>query len=89
MVQLSGTVVLSMLFQIVCVASISYVGWFWLVRHYPATRLSAFSFLTPVMGVLAGIVVLGDRSTLANVLAALALVGTGIWLANRPSRRAP
>ena len=87
-VQLSGTVVLSMLFQIVCVASISYVGWFWLVRHYPATRLSAFSFLTPVMGVLAGIVVLGEPLN-PSVLAALALVGTGIWLANRPSRRAP
>src|SRR5574338_135029 len=35
----------SLAFQIVVVASASYVGWFWLIRHYPATRLSSFSFL--------------------------------------------
>lgn len=33
----------SLLFQTVIVAGISYLGWFWLVRHYPATRLSTFS----------------------------------------------
>lgn len=80
---LTATVVASMLFQIVGVASLSYVGWFWLVRHYPATRLSAFSFLTPVMGVLAGVVLL-DEPLNPGVVFALALVGGGIWLANRP-----
>src|SRR5690606_9678902 len=49
----------SLLFQVVVVAAASYVGWFWLIRHYPATRLSSFSFLTPVMGVLAGALLLG------------------------------
>jgi drug/metabolite transporter (DMT)-like permease len=71
----------SLAFQIVGVASASYLAWFWLVRHYPATRLSSFSFLTPVMGVLAGALLLGEPLT-PGVLAALALVGAGIWLAN-------
>jgi drug/metabolite transporter (DMT)-like permease len=68
------------------VAGASYVGWFWLIRHYPATRLSSFSFLTPVMGVLAGALLLGEPLTPA-VFAALALVGAGILIANRPARR--
>ncbi len=73
----------SVAFQIVVIATGSYLAWFWLVRHYPATRLYSFSFLTPVMGVLAGVVLLGEPFTPAMV-AALALVGAGIWVANRP-----
>lgn len=76
----------SLLFQTVIVAGVSYLGWFWLVRHYPATRLSTFSFLTPVMGVLAGGLLLGETLSRA-VFVALALVGTGIAVANWPARR--
>ena len=71
----------SVAFQIFVVASSSYLAWFWLIRHYPATRLSSFSFLTPVMGVLAGVALLGEPLTLAVVIA-MALVGAGIWMAN-------
>ncbi|CAI07559.1 conserved hypothetical protein [Aromatoleum aromaticum EbN1] len=77
----------SLAFQTVIVAAASYVAWFWLISQYPATRLSSFSFLTPVMGVLAGGLLLGEALTPA-VFAALALVGAGIWIANRPSPEA-
>ena len=73
----------SLFFQTFIVAGASYLGWFWLIRQYPATRLSSFSFLTPVMGVLAGGLLLGEPLTPA-VFAALGLVGAGIWVANRP-----
>ena len=76
----------SLLFQTAIVAGVSYLGWFWLVRHYPATRLSTFSFLTPVMGVLAGGFIL-DEALSRTVFVALALVGTGIGVANWPARR--
>lgn len=75
----------SLAFQTIVVAGASYLAWFWLIRHYPATRLSSFSFLTPLMGVLAGALLLGEPLTPA-ILAALALVGAGIWIANRPAR---
>lgn len=78
---------LSLGFQIVVIATASYLAWFWLIRHYPATRLSSFSFLTPVMGVLAGVVFLGEPFT-PLVMLALSLVGAGIWVANRPQKRA-
>jgi drug/metabolite transporter (DMT)-like permease len=45
--------------------------------------LSAFTFLTPVFGVLAGYLVLGEPLTPAFVLAAL-LVAAGLILVNRP-----
>jgi drug/metabolite transporter (DMT)-like permease len=77
----------SVAFQIVVIATGSYLAWFWLVRQYPATRLYSFSFLTPVMGVLAGVVLLGEPLTPA-VFVALGLVGAGIWVANRPSPQA-
>lgn len=77
--------VLGMLaYQIVIVAFASYLAWFWLISRYPAGRLSSFSFLTPLFGLLAGAVVLGEPVGGALLLA-LALVGTGIALVNRPA----
>ena len=72
----------SLLFQTVIVAFASYLTWFWLITRYPAARLSAFSFLTPLFGVLAGGLLLGEPITPALV-AALALVAVGINLVNR------
>jgi drug/metabolite transporter (DMT)-like permease len=50
-------------FQTVVVTFASYLVWFWLVRHYPATRISAFTLLTPVFGLLAGVLLLGEPVT--------------------------
>lgn len=73
----------SLAFQIAGVAFASYLAWFWLMRLYPAGRLSAFSFLTPLFGVLIGNFWLGEQVSLA-LWSALALVGCGIYLVNRP-----
>jgi drug/metabolite transporter (DMT)-like permease len=75
----------AMAFQIILVASASYLAWFWMVANYPASRLSSFTFLTPVFGVAAGAALLGESVT-PGLLAALALIGAGIWLLNRPPR---
>jgi drug/metabolite transporter (DMT)-like permease len=75
--------VLGMLaYQIVAVAFVSYLAWFWLISRYPAGRLSSFSFLTPLFGLMAGALLLGEPVGWA-LLAALALVGLGIFLVNR------
>ena len=77
----------SLAYQTVLVAFASYLAWFWLVSTYPAGRLAAFSFLTPLFGVLAGALLLGERIS-AVLAAALLLVVLGIWLVNRPPRAA-
>ncbi len=55
-----------------------------MTRH-SVSRLSAFSFLTPVFGVLAGALVLGDPLG-GRFAVAVLLVAAGLWLVNRPAR---
>ncbi len=69
-------------FQTVVVAWASYTVWFWLVSRYRATTLHAFTFLTPLFGVLAGALLLGEPVS-ASLLGALALIAAGIVLVNR------
>ena len=84
---LSALTWVSMTFQIVVVTSASFLVWFWLVRHYPATRLAAFTLLTPLFGLLAGVTLLGEPLTL-RLLVALGAVCVGVGLVNRaPPRR--
>jgi drug/metabolite transporter (DMT)-like permease len=69
-------------FQIVVVAFASYLAWFWLLARYPASELSAFTFLTPLFGMAAGGLVLGERIGPALAVA-MALVALGLYLVNR------
>ena len=74
-------VVVAFAYQCAIVAFFSYLTWFWLLRHYLAARLSVFSFLTPLFGVLGGVLILGEPLTLSFVLAAV-LVAAGLVLVN-------
>ena len=73
----------SWVFQTVIVAFISYLVWFWLVANYAATRLSSFTLLTPVAGLICGVVILGEPWSWQLVLALVGVV-VGIALVNRP-----
>jgi drug/metabolite transporter (DMT)-like permease len=85
-VSLSAPVLITFAYTFIVVAFVSYIAWFWLVRTYPPTRVTAFTFLSPVFGVLAGNLVLGEAFT-PSLGAALALVAFGIYLVNRPPAR--
>ena len=82
MPQFDGVATASIAFQTVIVAFVSYLAWFWLLRHYPATRVSAFTFLTPVSGLVFGALLLGESIT-ARMLIAVAGIAIGIHLVNR------
>jgi drug/metabolite transporter (DMT)-like permease len=75
----------SLVFQVVVVTFASYLVWFWLMRHYPATRIASFTLLTPVFGLLMGGVLLGEPITL-RLQVALVAVAAGIVLVNRKAR---
>ena len=79
----SGLALASLAYQSLWVASISFVIWFALVQRYSASRLSAFTFLTPLFGVAAGYLVLDEPLTPAFAAAAV-LVVAGLVLVNRP-----
>ncbi len=79
---LSPVVMASLIYQVVWVAFITYVVWFWLIRKYPVSRIAPFTFLTPLFGVMAGASLLGEPVTFL-LICALVLVGIGIYLVNR------
>jgi len=70
-------------YQTIYVVSITFTIWFVLVVRYSAARLSVFTFLTPLFGVAAGHLVLGEPLTPAFAVA-VALVAAGLLLVNRP-----
>lgn len=76
------------LYQAIGVAAISYVAWFALMRDYPASLLSSFTFLTPIFGVAFGAALLNEPVT-ARLLIALLLVAVGIYLVNRSPAGGP
>lgn len=78
----SGYAWSSIALQTVIGAFVSYLAWMWLLRHYPATRISSFTFLTPLFALVFGVLLLGEALTLQLVLA-LSGVALGIVLVNR------
>jgi drug/metabolite transporter (DMT)-like permease len=72
----------SVVVQTVVGAFASYLAWMWMLGHYPATKISAFVFLTPLFALLFGMLWLGEAVTLTLALS-LALVAVGIVLVNR------
>lgn len=64
------------------VVGLTYISWFALIAAFSASRLSAFTFLTPLFGVAAGHIVLGEPLSPA-FLVAVALVALGLVLVNR------
>jgi drug/metabolite transporter (DMT)-like permease len=76
------TVLAALGYQIVVVAFASYLIWFWLLQRYPASGLASFSFWTPIFGVVAGWLVLGDPLTGRLGVSAF-LIALGIYLVNR------
>ncbi|MES2187764.1 MAG: DMT family transporter [Pseudomonadota bacterium] len=68
---------------------VCYIAWFAALRRVPATTATAATLLTPVVGVVAGAVVLGEPFGWRQVLAlGLALAGIGLALRRGAAPRA-
>ncbi|MDX8349679.1 DMT family transporter [Cognatiyoonia sp. IB215446] len=77
--------VAGLLFQIVVVVSAGFIFWLWLLSIYPASGVASFSFLSPVLSVGLGWLLLGEEVG-PSLFGALILVAAGIVLINRPVR---
>lgn len=79
-----GALAISLLaYQAVWVVGLTFVLWFALVKTYSASKLSAFTFITPLFGVAASYFILHDTLTPVFGAAAL-LVVAGLYLVNKP-----
>jgi drug/metabolite transporter (DMT)-like permease len=84
-----GPLTLSLMaYQAIWVVGLTFLLWFMLVQTYSASKLSAFTFITPLFGVVASYFILHDTLTPVFGIAAI-LVMAGLYLVNRPSPVAP
>lgn len=80
-----GSLALSLMaYQAFWVVGLTFLLWFALVKTYAASKLSAFTFITPLFGVVASYFIMHDALTLTFGAAAL-LVIAGLYLVNRPN----
>ena len=87
--RMPGPLALSLMaYQAIWVVGTTFTLWFALVQTYSASKLSAFTFITPLFGVVASYVILHEELTLAFGVAAL-LVIAGLYLVNRPDPVVP
>jgi drug/metabolite transporter (DMT)-like permease len=82
---LTPVVVASIAYQGIIVAFASYLVWFWLIQVYPVSNISAFTFFTPIFGILLGGLLLQEPLT-ATLLIGGGLVTSGMILVNWPDR---
>jgi drug/metabolite transporter (DMT)-like permease len=79
-----GAMAVSLLaYQAFWVVGLTFVLWFALVKTYSASKLSAFTFITPLFGVAASYFIMHDTLTLAFGAAALFVIA-GLYLVNKP-----
>lgn len=76
-----------LLFQIVVVVSAGFILWLWLLSVYPASVVTSFSFLTPLLSIGFGWLLLGEPVG-PQILAAGGLVALGIVLIARAPKAA-
>ncbi|RSZ24997.1 DMT family transporter [Acinetobacter bereziniae] len=75
----TGLAIGSLIFHTIVVSFISFMLWFWLLRNYLANRLGVFSFLTPIFGMLFGVLFLNEQIEL-NFLFGAAMVMLGVMI---------
>ena len=78
-IALTALTIASIAYQSVIVAFCSFLMWFWMLTRYSAGGLAVFTFLTPLVGVAAGAIVLGDPIS-ARLFWGMAAVALGIAL---------
>ena len=81
-VKWTGALWVNLAFQTFVIAFGSFLAWFALLRKYLASRLSAFSFLTPIWGVAFGVIFLREALDASFVIGAV-FVLAGISLVSR------
>lgn len=86
--EVTGTILWIFTFQVLIVVSFGMLVWFMVLRVYPASDMTSFSFLAPLFGVAASWIVL-DEPFSWMIVVALAMVGAGIAMVSwRPKRTA-
>ena len=71
----------SVAYQTIIVTFASYLVWFWLLKRYSPRPLSAFTLLTPLIGIVAGWAIVGEPIS-PWLIVSFVLIGAGLRLVN-------
>lgn len=80
--------VLGLLYIVIIAALIGYGIWNTLLARNPSSQVAPFSMLVPVVGVLSSWLMFGERISVVEVIAGLAVIG-GVLYASRPRKLVP
>jgi len=69
----------------IAASAVGYMLFNYTLRYVEASKVSVFTNLVPVVGIAGAYLLLGERFSLGQAIAAL-VVGAGVWLANSGSR---
>src|ERR1700692_780039 len=69
----------ALLYMAVCSSAMAYLFYFWLLRYLEASQLSAFTYLLPVLATVLGILWLGERGSVLQILGGTLALGGGYW----------
>lgn len=86
-VQFTANVIAALVYLVLVMSLGASLLWFWLLRHGDASRVSAWYFLTPVFGLVAGHVVLGEALKPLDA-AGLFVIALGLLLVTREPQAA-
>ncbi len=83
--QAGGPASLILMLYMAMISAVAYSAWGLLLKCNPVSRVTVYSFMTPVFGVVLSAVFLGESTDMPvlQTLSALALVCTGVYIVNR------
>ena len=85
---INPTVVKAVLYQSLVTASFGFIAWNTLLQKFGATALHSFIFIMPLVGVLFGVVLLGEAFT-PHLAISIAFIVTGVIIVNLRRKKRP
>jgi O-acetylserine/cysteine efflux transporter len=70
----------ALLYMGLCSSALAYILYFWLLRYLEASQLAAFTYLLPVLAVILGIVLLGERGSVLQIVGGGLALGGVYWV---------
>jgi drug/metabolite transporter (DMT)-like permease len=77
-VLLQPTMIVSMAYLVFCASIVAFTAYVWLIAHEPATRVASYAYINPVIALLAGAMLAGERLSGFQMIGAL-LVVAGVF----------
>jgi drug/metabolite transporter (DMT)-like permease len=71
---------MALLYMGLCSSAMAYIFYFWLLRYLEASQLAAFTYLLPVLAVILGIVLLGERGSVLQIVGGGLALGGVYWV---------